>query len=835
MVVGLVTTFGASLPQPLTSLVGREADVAAVRARLLDADVRLLTLTGPPGVGKTRLAIEVAAGLREHFDNGVVLVELAPLLTAEAVLPAIARTLGMQDVEGIPPLEALRERFGGRHVLLVLDNFEHVLAAAPGIVALLEACPRLTGLVTSRAVLRVRGEREFPVTPLALPAVDSSRESGERGAAGGSETRLYESPAVALFVERAADVRPGLALTAENAATIVEICRRLDGLPLALELAAARVRVLPPDALLERLASRLDLLTEGARDLPERQQTLRGAIAWSYELLTPEEQRLFQRLAVFADGCTLAAAEAVCGAAGDIGVGLLEGMTSLLDKSLLTQRGGPDGEPRFGMLETVREFALAALAASGEADALARRHATYSARLAAAAGAGLGTADVRTWMLRLDGELHNLRLALRWCLAEHEIDLAANVLQPLELYWQTRGLVGEARRWAEELLDLPESGTRSAGRARLLRVAGVMAQGEGDTPTARERLAESLEIWRELDDAAGLAGALRMLGWVLLEQVEEAEPLLAEAVVLFRQLDDTRNLAYAYNHLATMAMLRQDDATAAVHAEESARLFRVARDVLGGLAPAGSLALLAERRGDHATARALWERRLDGCRQTGDRYYEAATLVYLGLLWFQQGDAGEAVGPLVEGLALGHQLGSVEIAVGALEVIAGVASVQGDPARAARTFGAAEALRERHGVLRAGTHQRLYEAMVAAVRIAVGAEAFAGAWAAGRALSLDEAIADASEIAVKPTEPPVRIGTLDAALPDGLSAREVEVLALLAEGRSNREIANVLVLSVRTVEHHLARIYAKINARGRADAAAYAVRHHLLSPTEPPN
>ncbi|MGH2601674.1 MAG: ATP-binding protein, partial [Dehalococcoidia bacterium] len=514
----MATAFGANLPQPLTALVGREADVAMVRARLLDEGVRLLTLTGPPGVGKTRLAIEVAAGLREHFSDGVALVELAPLLTAEAVLPAIARALGMQDVEGIPPLEALQERLRSRHVLLVLDNLEHVLAAAPGIAALLESCPRLTALVTSRAALRVRGEREFVVAPLALPlVVESSGESDGRGAEGGFETRPYASPAVALFVERAAAVRPGFARTVENAATIAEICRRLDGLPLALELAAARVRVLSPDALLSRLASRLSLLTEGARDLPARQQTLRGAIAWSYELLTPAEQALFRQLAVFVGGCTLDAATAVCDADGNLGPEVLEGVTSLLDKSLLTQSEGPDGEPRFGMLETVREFALVALDAADESDILRRRHAEYCASLAAEAKAGFASADARAWLLRLDGELHNLRSALDWCLAEDEIELATGVLEPIRVYWQARGLVGEARRWAEELLGPPESGTRPASRARLLRIAGVMAQIQGDMTTARERLAESVAIWRELDDPAGLAESLLPLGWVLTE------------------------------------------------------------------------------------------------------------------------------------------------------------------------------------------------------------------------------------------------------------------------------------------------------------------------------
>ncbi|MGH2600772.1 MAG: response regulator transcription factor, partial [Dehalococcoidia bacterium] len=317
---------------------------------------------------------------------------------------------------------------------------------------------------------------------------------------------------------------------------------------------------------------------------------------------------------------------------------------------------------------------------------------------------------------------------------------------------------------------------------------------------------------------------------VLTEHVDEAEPLLEEAAGLFHQLGDTRNLAFVYDHLATVMMRRGDDATALRHAEESERLFRVSSDDFGRFRSWGSLPELAELRGDYATARALYEERLDGLRRLGDRYNEAFMLVNLGIVRFRQRDVPGATDLLVEALTLSHELGSVVALANALEVIAGVASVQSDPARAARTFGAAEALRERRGVQRPGTHQRLYEETVAGVGMALGEEAFAVTWAEGRALSLDEAIAYATDMAAKAAEPPVRAAAVDAALPDGLSAREVEVMVLLAEGRSNREIAAVLVLSPRTVEHHLARIYAKINTRGRADAAAYAVRHNLLSP-----
>ncbi|MGE0540311.1 MAG: tetratricopeptide repeat protein [Dehalococcoidia bacterium] len=832
MVVGQAAATFANLPRPLTSLVGREADVAAVRARLCDTDVRLVTLTGPPGVGKTRLAIEVTARLREFFGDGVVLVELAPLRHAAGVLPAIAQTLGMHDVEGIPPLEALQERLGQRHFLLVLDNFEHVLEAATEIASLLESCPHLSALVTSRAALRVRGEREYPVAPLALPIADSPGLSSERGAAGGLRCR-YASPAVDLFVQRAADARPEFRLTDENAASIAEICHRLDGLPLALELAAARVRVLSVETLRARLASRLALLTDGARDLPERQRTLRGAITWSYELLTPAEQSLFRRLAIFAGGCTLDAATALGDLAGDLGIDVLAGVTSLLDKSLLTHVEGPDDEPRFGMLETVREFGLETLAASGETDALSRRHATYYAGVAAAAKAGFATPDAHTWLVRLDGDLANLRAALDWCLTEGEFEVAVAVLEPLRVYWQSRGLVGEAWRWAEHLLEQPESRTRPVACARLLRLAGQMAQIQGDLTTARARLAESVAIWRGLDDPVPLAESLRTLGWVLTEHIDEAKPLLEEAVQIFQQVGDTSNLALAYDNLATV-MLRWGNEAAALHyAQESERLFRLSGDDFARLRSWGSLPEVAELRGDYATARAQYEERLDGLRRLGDRYGEPYVLVNLGIVRARQGDLAEATALLVEALALSHQLGRVVALVNALEVMALVAATRGDPARAARTFGVAEAIRERRTLPRPGTHQRLYEETVAGIRVALGEAAFATAWAEGRALSLDEAITYATEIAVDPTTQPVRTTGREPTLPDGLSAREVEVLVLLAEGRSNREIAEALVLSPRTVEHHLARIYTKINARGRAAAAAYAVRHNLPPTPDP--
>jgi predicted ATPase len=453
------------LPTPLTSLIGREQELAAVAALLRMR--RLITLVGPGGVGKTRLGIEAGRAALADFPDGVCFVNLAPLSDAELVPAAIAQTLRIPETPGQSLLESLRLALRHRALLLVLDTCEQVVEAAPVFSALLEACPRLRLLATSRVALRLSGEREYHVPPLALPD----------GAAA-----LDEAPALALFAARARDVRADFALTAENAGVVADICRRLDGLPLAIELAAARVKLLPPAALLARLEQPLALLTGGARDLPARQRTLRATIAWSYGLLTPDEQLLLRRLSVFVDGCTQASAEAVCATHGALAV--FDGLASLVDNSLVEQREGPDGEPRFHLLATVREFGLEELTARGEAAALRRRHAEHAVALGEEAEPWLKSPQRLSWLHRLDAEQGNLRAALDWTVAQGEADLGLRLVGAV-FYWFFFRSHSEGRRRAEELLALPGAERHTAGRATALFAAATIAFGQGDFEAMR--------------------------------------------------------------------------------------------------------------------------------------------------------------------------------------------------------------------------------------------------------------------------------------------------------------------------------------------------------------
>ena len=493
-----------NLPPQRTALLGRARELARIEELIVGGGVRLLTLTGPGGTGKTRLAIQAAENLAPRFEGGVAFVNLAPLADAALVASAVARSLEVRESGDLPLESAIAEHLRGRGVtLLFMDNFEQVSDAATLVQHLLDACPELTVLVTSRQGLHIYGEQEFPVPPLPLPAPGALF----------SPSTLIDCASVALFVQRAAASRPDFTLTPKNAGAVVEICYRLDGLPLAIELAAARVKILPPAELLARITRPLELLTGGARDLPERQQTLRQAIKWSYDLLSPAEQKLFRRLSVFAGGCTLEAAEAVCNTLEDLGVDVLDGVTSLVDNSLLVQRAAEDRELRFVMLETFREYGREQLLASGEADATARAHAAYMLIVAEEEHLEMSPAERETWLRYCDLEHDNFRAASHWLVSSGDAEWALRLGSALFRFWEQRDHLTEGRETLTKMLALPGAAAPTRLRARALYCFSVLCDIQGEIDIALTLGRESCRIYRELGDLQGVASTTIILAF----------------------------------------------------------------------------------------------------------------------------------------------------------------------------------------------------------------------------------------------------------------------------------------------------------------------------------
>jgi len=739
----------APLPLPLTSLLGREREVTTLVSLLQAGDIRLVTLTGAGGSGKTRLALEVAALLQGTFADGVVFVDLAPLRDTEFVLPTIASVLGVRERLGQPLLETLSRFLAPKLLLLLLDNCEQVLGAAPQIAVLVAACPRLSILATSRAALRVRGEREVPLLPLPLPV--SERRS--------SIAELADVPSVALFLQRAAANQPTFALSTENAVAVAATCRRLDGLPLAIELAAAWVRILPPGALLDRLEQRLLMLTGGTRDLPLRQRTMRDAIAWSYDLLAESEQALFRRLAIFAGGWTLEAAEMV--SCGRNALDVLAGLEALIATSLVQVVERPVGERRFRMLETVRELGMEQLARCGELDEVSRRHADYVVALAQAGGAAISAGQPSEWLTRLEDEQANLRAALSWLRDHEEYGLGLRLATALGGFWHVRSANAEGRMWLERFLAPSSADDASrADHIAALRWAGELAGLEGDLTAAQTHLEKSLRLARQDGDTCGVAAALRAIGSALFQQGQVAACIapFSEAIALTRQLGDQRQTAFLLAYLAAAVAHQGDCGRAEALVAESREFFRALGDTGSFEANLGLLAegLIALMEGNLERAEDRFNAALSLGQILDAKAIVAATLGGLGQIALEQRGGTVAAGYFREGLIQGwdgdYPLGIAWNLIGLMRL----ASQHGQLAAAARLAGGLHAFSELMQALPPAAIAA-YEADATQVQTLLGCAAFTAARQAGQDLPLeemiDEAVALADELMSATKEP----------------------------------------------------------------------------------
>jgi predicted ATPase/DNA-binding CsgD family transcriptional regulator len=682
------TTSKHNLPLETTHFIGRKSEIADA-TRLLES-ARLLTLVGPPGTGKTRLALQIGWAAADSFRDGVYFVSLAPISDPALVTHAIASAVGATETQSQPLIETLKRLFRDKQLLLILDNFEHLLPAATVVSELFAAAPHIKVLATSREPLHLYGEQEYAVPPLALP--DPAQIDLQT---------LADCESVALFMQAARAVRSDFDLTADNAPAIAQLCVRLDGLPLAIELAAARIKLLTPPALLNRLSSRLDTLTGGAQDLPTRQQTLRSTIEWSYNLLDEREKILFARLAIFRGGRSLEAIEAVCG--GDLSVDVFDCLESLMNKSLIQQNESPEGEPRFIMLETIHEYAWERLRASGETDTMQRRHAQYFVPLAERAEPEMRLGQQRYWFTLLETEHENMRAVLRWSLDGGDKILGVRLVGALFLFWYAYGHHIEGQRWTQQMLEHQDA-VPAAYRAKLLLAAGHLTMLY-ELETARDYFERALRLFRELQDEFNTAWALIFLGYTMMTSNETAWATADEGLALFRRMNHKPGIAQALNILGEVARFNGDDSRARIAYEECLVIVHETGEARRMRFMLSNLSFIALHEGDYVRARELGE--------------QALRL----------------------SLEMNNRLDTADVMAG----LAGIIGIMGEPERAARLLGAYEAVMERMGAVAQPTNVPENDRSIAVVRAQLDEATFDSAWAAGRSMTLEQAAALALE------------------------------------------------------------------------------------------
>jgi non-specific serine/threonine protein kinase len=776
-----------NLPSPRTRLIGREQDAAAVRQVLLGTPGRLVTLTGAGGCGKTRLALQVAADLVRAFRDGVWLVELSSVADKTLIPEIVAAVLGVREQPGQPILDTLVAQQKLRQLLLVLDNCEHLVEACAHLAdAVLTACPGMRLLATSREPLRIDGEITWRVPSLAHP--DLQRISGL--------DELACSPAVRLFVDRAQAVQRGFELTPQNVTAVGQICARLGGLPLALELAAARMGMLGVEQIVERLDDSFSLLVRGSRTAPSRQQTLRATLDWSYTLLEGSEPIVFRRLAVFAGGWSLDAAEAVCTGDGVVKDSVLDALGRLVDKSLVVAEE-QGGQERYWLLEPVRQYALRRLESSGEAEATGLRHAEHYRRVAESDDLRLGSGTFGTrqlvWLAQLELEQGNLRAALAWSQAHpSRADIMLRLASSLRVYWFRYGHLREGQRWLERALALGRSAEAPVSlRAQAFCDAAHIVYARGDYERAHTLAEQSVALYRTLGDSSGLAFALQFLGLMA--------GYIGEFAASWRWLD------------------------------ESLALYRQGGDTWGVGLVRLNLGKIARKQERYEEARDFLDQGLPALREAQDIIRTGEALIELSGLAEERGDGDQAAALAVEGLHVLHARGIRMFLADGVEVLAGVAVRRGQVARAARLFGAAEAARTEMGAQRQPGHATLHARQIATARARLDDTAFAAAWAEGQTLGIDEAVneAMAPEEHLATADP--GLGPAGVAQPaDPLTRRERELAVLIARGLTDRQIAEDLVITTGTAGNHVVHILEKLGFRSRAQIAAWAVAHGLL-------